>query len=119
MNLPLSNIRILDLSRMLPGPFCSMILSDLGAEVIRVEDPSFPYANPPPFYQKGRNRVSAFNAIIMRNKKSITLNLKKKKALGIFYELVKTSDVILETFRPKVTDKLGIDYETISKIINL
>ncbi|MEJ2279824.1 MAG: CaiB/BaiF CoA-transferase family protein, partial [Candidatus Lokiarchaeota archaeon] len=116
MNQPLSNIRILDLSRMLPGPFCSMILSDLGAEVIRVEDPRFPYSNPPPFYQKGRYRVSAFNSIIMRNKKSITLNLKKKEAREIFYKLVKESDVILETFRPKVTKKLHIDYENLSKI---
>jgi crotonobetainyl-CoA:carnitine CoA-transferase CaiB-like acyl-CoA transferase len=116
MSLPLANIRILDLSRMLPGPFCSMHLSDLGAEVIRVEDPRFPYANPPPFYQKGRNRVSAFNSIIMRNKKSITLNLKKKEARNIFYELVKTSDVVLETYRPLVTQKLRIDYETLSKI---
>lgn len=116
MTLPLENIKILDLSRMLPGPYCSMILGDLGAEVIRVEDPKFPYANPPPFYQKGRHRVSAFNAILMRNKKSITLNLKKQKAKETFYELVRESDVILETFRPGVMEKLEIDYDTLAKI---
>ncbi|TXT64103.1 MAG: E-cinnamoyl-CoA:R-phenyllactate CoA transferase [Promethearchaeota archaeon] len=116
MSLPLENVRVIDLSRMLPGPYCSMILADLGAEIIRVENPKFPYANPPPFYQKGRHRVSAFNAIIMRNKKSITLNLKKKKAKEIFYQLVKETDVVLETFRPKVTKKLGIDYETLSEV---
>ncbi|MBD3197684.1 MAG: CoA transferase [Candidatus Lokiarchaeota archaeon] len=116
MTLPLEGIRVLDLSRMLPGPYCSMILADLGAEIIRVENPKFPYANPPPFYQKGRYRVSAFNAIIMRDKKSITLNLKKTKAREIFYELVKNTDVVLETFRPKVTNKLGIDYKTLSEI---
>ena len=106
MILPLDGIRVIDLSRMLPGPYCSMILSDLGAEIIRVEDPKFAYSNPPPFFQKGTYRESAFNAIIMRNKKSITLNLKKEKAREIFYELVKTADVVLETFRPKVVNKL-------------
>ena len=116
MTLPLENIKILDLSRLLPGPYCSMILSDLGANVTRVEDPKYPYSNPMPFYQKGRYRESAFNSIIMRNKKSITLNLKKEKALEIFYELVKQADVVLDTFRPQVMNKLKIDYNTLSKI---
>lgn len=115
-SLPLANIKILDLSRLLPGPYCSMILSDLGANVTRVEDPKYPYSNPMPFYQKGRYRESAFNSIIMRNKKSITLNLKKEKALEIFYELVKQADVVLDTFRPQVMNKLKIDYNTLSKI---
>ncbi|MFX0041309.1 MAG: CaiB/BaiF CoA transferase family protein [Candidatus Hodarchaeota archaeon] len=116
MSLPLEGKVVLDLTRMLPGPYCSMILADLGAEVIRVEDPKYPYANPPPFFQKGRYRESAFNSILMRNKKSITLNLKKEKAREIFYELVKTADVVLDTFRPKVTIKLKIDYDTLSSI---
>ncbi len=114
--LPLEGKVILDLTRMLPGPYCSMILADLGAEVIRVEDPKYPYANPPPFFQKGRYRESAFNSILMRNKKSITLNLKKEKAREVFYELVKKADVVLDTFRPKVTNKLKIDYDTLSSI---
>ncbi|TFG01278.1 MAG: CoA transferase [Promethearchaeota archaeon] len=116
MILPLEGITILDLTRMLPGPYCTMILADLGARIIRVEDPKYPYANPPPFFQKGRYRESAFNSIIMRNKKSITLNLKKDKARDIFYELVKDADVVLDTFRPKVTEKLKIDYKTLSSI---
>ena len=116
MSLPLSGIRVIDLSRMLPGPYCSMILADLGAEVIHVNDPKFPYANPPPFFQKGRYRESAFNSVLMRNKKSIYLNLKKEKSLDVFYKLVEKADVVLETFRPKVTEKLKIDYETLSKI---
>jgi len=116
IRLPLEGKVILDLTRMLPGPYCSMILADLGAEVIRVEDPKYPYANPPPFFQKGRYRESAFNSILMRNKKSITLNLKKEKAREIFYELVKKADVVLDTFRPKVTNKLKIDYDTLSSI---
>ncbi|MHA1436920.1 MAG: CoA transferase [Promethearchaeota archaeon] len=116
MTLPLSGIKVLDLSRLLPGPYCSMILADLGADILRIEDPKFPYANPPPFFQVGRYRESAFNSILMRNKRSMTLNLKKPEALKIFYELVKKADVVLDTFRPKITNKLKIDYETLSKI---
>ncbi len=116
MPLPLEGKVILDLSRMLPGPYCSMILSDLGAEVIRVEDPNYPYRNPGPFYQKGKYRESAFHLILMRNKKSITLNLKKAEAREIFYELVKHADVVLDTFRPKVMSKLKIDYDTLTSI---
>jgi len=116
MSLPLEGIVVIDLARMLPGPYASMILADLGAEVIRVEDPRYPYGSPPPFFQKGRYRESAFNSIIMRNKKSIALDLKKEKALEIFYKLVEKADVILETFRPKVTKRLKIDYDSLCKI---
>ncbi|MHA2472892.1 MAG: CaiB/BaiF CoA transferase family protein [Promethearchaeota archaeon] len=116
MTLPLENITILDLSRMLPGPYCTMILSDLGAKVIRVENPSDPMSNLPPFFQKGDQYVSAFNAVLMRNKKSVTLNLKTDEALKIFYELVKKVDVVMDTFRPGVMEKLKIDYETLSSI---
>ncbi len=116
MSLPLEGIVVIDLARMLPGPYASMILADLGAEVIRVEDPRYPYGSPPPFFQTGRYRESAFNSVIMRNKKSITLNLKKDEAQQIFYRLVERADIILETFRPKVTEKLKVDYKTLSKI---
>lgn len=116
MSLPLEGKIILDLTRMLPGPFCSMILSDLGANVIRVEDPRYFYGQPPPFFQKGRYRESAFTSILNRNKKSITLNLKKEKAREIFYKLVKEADVVLDSFRPKVTNKLKINYKTLTTI---
>ena len=116
MSLPLEGIIVIDLTRMLPGPYASMILADLGAEVIRVEDPNYAYSSPPPFFQKGRYRESAFNSIIMRNKKSISLDLKKEQALEILYKLVEKADVVLETFRPNVTKKLKIDYNTLSKI---
>lgn len=116
MSLPLEGKVILDLSRMLPGPYCTMMLSDLGAEVIRIEDPNYPYGNPPPFFLKDHYRESAFNSILMRNKKSITLNLKNNKAREIFYELVKQADVVLDTFRPKIMNKLKIDYNTLASI---
>ncbi len=116
MTLALDNITILDLSRMLPGPYCTMILSDLGAEVIRVENPKDPMSNLPPFFRKGKYFESAFNAVLMRNKRSITLNLKTDEAKNIFYEMVKKADVVMDTFRPKVMEKLGIDYKTLSSI---
>jgi len=93
-----------------------MILSDLGAEVIRIEDPNYPYGNPGPYFQEGKYRESAFHSILMRNKKSITLNLKKNKAREIFYELVKQADVVLDTFRPKIMNKLKVDYNTLASI---
>ena len=116
MPLPLEGKVIIDLSRMLPGPYCSMILGDLGAEVIRVEMPNYAYDNAPPFYQKGSYRESAFHSILMRNKESITLNLKKPEAREIFYKLVRKADVVLDTFRPKVMEKLCIDYKTLASI---
>lgn len=93
-----------------------MMLADLGAEVIRVDDPSFPYAEPPPFLKDGRYYESTFNMILMRNKKSITLNLKREGSLDIFYDLIESADVLVESFRPGVTKRLKIDYDTISEI---
>jgi len=116
MPLPLEHIMILDLTRLQPGPYCTMYLADLGANVIRIEEPNFLFNSPPPHYQKGRYRESAFNSILHRNKKSMSLNLKNEKALEIFYKLVKKADVVIDTFRPKITNKLKIDYETLSKI---
>lgn len=112
----LTGIKIVDLSRMLPGPYCTMMLADLGAEVIRVDDPSFPYGEPPPFLKEGRYYESTFNMILMRNKKSIGLNLKKEGSLDIFYDLIKTADVVVESFRPGVTKRLKIDYDTLKEI---
>jgi len=115
MVLPLEGIRVLDLSRILTGPFCSMILADLGAEVIKVE---MPWRGDdtrlwgPPFI-KGE---SAYFLCLNRNKKSITLNLKNEKGREILYKLIQKCDVFLENFKPGVTKRLGVDYETISSI---
>ena len=115
MVLPLEGIRVLDLSRILTGPFCSMILADLGAEVIKVEMPGRGDDTRvwgPPFI-KGE---SAYFLCLNRNKKSITLNLKNEKGREILYKLVQKCDVFLENFKPGVTKRLGVDYETICKI---
>lgn len=112
---PLEGIRVLDVSRVLAGPFCTMILGDLGAEVIKVEEPlrgDETRSWGPPFI----NGESAYYLSINRNKKSITVNLKRKEGVEIIYKLAEKSDVFIENFRPGVAERLGIDYETISKI---
>ena len=118
MILPLNGIRILDLSRLLPGPFASMLLADFGADVIKVEDPiQGDYIRwRTPYISKGQNKESATFVALNRNKKSIILNLKMPEGQEIFYKLAKKADVILETFRPGVVNKLQIDYETIKTI---
>ncbi|MHA1338958.1 MAG: CaiB/BaiF CoA transferase family protein [Promethearchaeota archaeon] len=112
----LKGIRVLDLSRMLPGPYCSMILADLGAEVIRVDDPTFPLTEPPPYIKKGNYYESSFNMILNRNKRSIAINLKKSEGLRIFYKMAENSDVILESYRPDAVKKLKVDFDIIKGI---
>jgi crotonobetainyl-CoA:carnitine CoA-transferase CaiB-like acyl-CoA transferase len=118
MKLPLEGITVLDLTRMLPGGYSSTVLADLGAEVIMVENPKYQLnlQNLPPFFKKGETKVSAFNSVLGRNKKSITLNLKHEKGREVFYKLVENADVVIDTFRPKVVDRLKIDYKTLSNI---
>jgi len=108
--LALEGIKILDLSAGYPGAFGTQILGDLGAEVINIE--GRPGLN---LQQTEEKRVAAYQAV-NRNKKSIVLNLKSEEGRGIFYQLAKEADVIVDPFRPGVTKRLGIDYETISKI---
>ena len=111
---PLEGIRVLDLSRILTGPFCSMILSDLGAEVIKVEMPGTgdDTRHWPPMIQDESSYYMAIN----RNKKSITLNLKTDEAKEALYKIAEKCDVVLENFRPGVTKRLGVDYEALKKI---
>ena len=111
---PLEGTRILDVSRVLTGPFCTMILGDLGAEVIKIEttsggDDTRQWG--PPFIAG----ESAYFLSINRNKKSLTLDLNSNEGRSIFYDLVAKCDVMIENFRPGVTEKLQIDYPTISK----
>ena len=111
---PLDGIRVLDLSRILTGPFCSMVLSDLGAEIIKVEMPG--KGDDTRHWPPMVDDESSYYMSINRNKKSITLNLKKEDAKKVVYELAEKSDVVLENFRPGVTKRLGVDYETLKKI---
>jgi formyl-CoA transferase len=111
---PLNGIRVLDLTRVLAGPFCSMILADMGAEVIKIEEPGKgdDTRSWPPFVGGEATYFMSVN----RNKKSLTLNLKSPAARKIFTDLVKISDIVLENFRPGTMEKLGLGYATLSKI---
>ena len=111
----LSNIRVLDLGRVLAAPFCGQILGDLGAEVIKVEHPNGgddTRAWKPP--DVGGD--SAYFTSINRNKRSVTLDLSNRDGRRLFYELAKASDVLVENFRPGVTARLGVDYPTLSAL---
>ncbi len=110
----LDGIRVVDLTRLLPGNYCTMILGDMGAEVIKVEEPSLgDYIRWAPPIVKGQ---SVSHLILNRNKKSIKLNLKSEKGKEVFCKLVERSDVVIECFRPGVVKRLGIDYESVSEV---
>ena len=109
MSQPLSGIRVLDLSRLLPGPYASLILADLGAEVIKVEDTQGgDYIRAMPPHVDG---VGAWFASLNRNKRSVALDFKHAEGRAALMDLVAGADVVLESFRPGVLDKLGIGYE--------
>jgi len=111
----LEKIRVLDLTRVLAGPYCTMILGDLGAEVIKVEAPGGSDETRkwgPPF----QNDVSAYYLCANRNKKSITLNLKTEEGIQTIKELIKESDVIIHNFKTGTMDRFGIDYEQLAEI---
>ena len=108
----LTGIRVLDLSRLLPGPFLTMILADMGADVVKVEDPrvgDYLRALPPAKGGMG-GRFLAVN----RGKRSIALDLKAAAARDAFLKMVEHADVVVESFRPGVMDKLGVGYETLA-----
>lgn len=116
MTLPLEKMKVLDLTQVMAGPFCTQLLADMGADVTKVEQPKTgdQSRRAMGFRMKGED-TAAFLAV-NRNKKSVTLNLKEDEARKILYELAKDSDVVVENFRPGVTEKLGIDYETLKEI---
>lgn len=99
----LTGVNVVDLSRLLPGPYCSMILADHGARVIAVEDKRF-------------LADGLFFNLINRNKEHMSLNLKTEKGKEIFFRLIQNADVLLEGFRPGVVDRLGVGYESVQKV---
>lgn len=110
----LNGMRVLDLTRLLPGPFCTMLLADLGAEVIKVEDPySGDYLRNYPPQLDG---MSATFRLLNRNKKSIALDLKRPRGLEIFVRLAAGADIVIEGFRPGAAARLGIDYESLCRV---
>ncbi len=118
----LEGIRILDLTRVYAGPYCSMLFADMGAEVIKIEPPEGDVVRKtPPQVTKGEggpddlNRSSLF-LTLNRNKYGVTLNLKHPEAVSIFKDLVKIADVVLENYAPGVMKRLGIDYPVLGKV---
>jgi alpha-methylacyl-CoA racemase len=110
----LSDIRVLDLSRLLPGGFCSLLLADFGAEVLKVEDTGMgDYVRWSPPYHEGADESakSALFLALNRGKRSIRLNLKDEAGREVLLRLARDYDVLLESFRPGVMDRLGVGYE--------
>jgi crotonobetainyl-CoA:carnitine CoA-transferase CaiB-like acyl-CoA transferase len=110
---PLEGLRVLDLTRVLSGPYCTMLLGDLGAEVIKVERPGEgddTRAFAPPY----QGDQAAYFLSINRNKKSITLDMKGERGKEVLWRLVEKSDVLVENFRPGAMDRLGFGYEAVS-----
>jgi len=109
----LTGLKMLDLSRLLPGPYCSLLLADLGMEVLKVEDTE------QGDYMRTmgpiRKKDSAYFLALNRNKKSMTLNLKVKEGKEVFYNLTNSYDILLEGFRPGVMDRLGVGYQDLKK----
>ncbi len=110
---PLTGLKMVDLSRLLPGPYCTLLLADLGMEVLKIEDPE----QGDYMRQMGpvRKKDSVLFLSVNRNKKSMTLNLKTEEGKKIFYQLIESYDVVLESFRPGVMDRLGIGYQQLKK----
>ncbi len=114
MSLPLDSIRVADFSRVLAGPYCSMLLADLGADVVKVESPNGDETRTwgPPY----AGSESAYFLSVNRNKRSVTLDLKNPADRAIAFELIKQSDVLLHNFKPGDDVKLGLEPESIKKL---
>ena len=114
MSAPLEGIRVLDLSRLLPGGFCSLLLADYGADVLKVEDTAagdYIRWAPPAYDGVEPSAASALFLALNRGKRSIRLNLKVREGQEVLLRLVREHDVLLESFRPGVLDRLGVGYE--------
>lgn len=114
MSGPLTGLKVLDLSRLLPGPFCSLLLADLGAEVLKVEDTGMgDYVRWSPPYVEGveDSARSALFLALNRNKRSLRLDLKSEQGKEVLLRLARDADVLLESFRPGVLDRLGVGYD--------
>jgi CoA:oxalate CoA-transferase len=115
----LHGIRILDLTHMLSGPYAGMMLADLGADTIKIEPPGKGEGTRRLLEKDPRNSLNGFGAYFMtlnRNKKSVTLDLKSEQGLALFYELVKTADIVLSNFSAGVTQRLKIDYDHLAPL---
>jgi crotonobetainyl-CoA:carnitine CoA-transferase CaiB-like acyl-CoA transferase len=109
----LSGIRVLDLSLQLPGPFCTMMMADYGADVVKIDEPSPRVRNPFAAEEPGTGPLDRY---LNRGKRSVTINLKAEEGKAIFLRLAVAADVVVEGFRPGVVRRLGIDYDAVSAV---
>lgn len=115
--LALEGVKILDLSVLVPGVFCTMLLGDLGADVLKIEAPgAIELEGSSKKLPKEEQQKAAAYYALDRNKRSIVLNLKSRAGQEVFYRLSRKADVIVEGFRPGVVKRLGVDYQTISEL---
>jgi crotonobetainyl-CoA:carnitine CoA-transferase CaiB-like acyl-CoA transferase len=116
MSSALDGIRVLDLTQAMAGPFCTMLLADMGADVVKVEPPGRGEMTRKMGFAAAKGDDSAAFLAINRNKRSVTIDLKSAEGQDLFRRLASTADVVVENFRPGVTTRLGMDYETIHAI---
>lgn len=114
---PLAGVTILDVTRVVAGPFCAMMFADLGATVVKIENPNDPdYTRTfPPLIDSGDGQVSAFYAQYNRNKLGVSLDLRTEDGKALFKRLARKADIVIENFRPGVMDKLGLGYEVLKR----
>ena len=115
MERPLSGIRAIGLEQYIAGPYCTLLLADAGAEIIKIERPGKgdPRRSMPPFAEKKGNRKAAGFMSYNRNKKSLALNLQHVEGQKIFHELATTADVVVENLRPGAMDKIVLNYSNL------
>jgi crotonobetainyl-CoA:carnitine CoA-transferase CaiB-like acyl-CoA transferase len=113
MTTPLEGLRVLDLTRLLPGPFCTMLLADLGADVIKVEEPRG--GDPARRPAGATEEMGSLFLLINRNKRSVTLDLKTDEGRELLLQLAERADVLVESFRPGVMDRLSLSYTTLQE----
>src|SRR5689334_13064629 len=113
MSGPLTGIRVLDLTRLLPGAYATGLLGDLGAEVIKVEQPG---GDPMRHFPPRLHGTSAFSWVTDRNKRSIVLDLRDPRGADAFLRLAERADAVLESYRPGVADRLGVGYDAVRAV---
>ena len=111
---PLAGLRVLDLSRVLAGPYCSMMLADYGADIVKIEPPDV--GDDARAFGPFVGKESAYFMSLNRNKRSMTLNFKREAEIDVFREMVKHADVVLENYRPGTMEKFGLGYDELKKI---
>ena len=114
MALPLEGVKVLDFTAVMAGPYCTLMLADMGAEVVKIE--TFPEGDASRKFDPKVNGESYCFAVLNRNKKSIALNLKAARGKDVFMKLARDADIVIENYRPGVTRKLGIDYPAVKAV---